>query len=64
MWDMGRALGRMGGLRAPVGMRGGQHELELHDAGVVLQLPVLDTVELICNVSSPDVNLMKWKGRF
>lgn len=41
----------------PVGMGGGQHELELHHAGVVLQLAVLDTVQLIGNVGSPNVHL-------
>lgn len=48
-------------LGAPVGMRRGQHELKLHDARVVLQLPVLDAVELVCYVRSPDIHLTKSK---
>lgn len=41
----------------PVGMRGRKHELELHDAGVVLQLSMLDAVELVRDVRSADVDL-------
>lgn len=44
---------------APVGMRRRQHELKLHDARVVLQLPVLNAVELVRYVRSPNVHLMK-----
>lgn len=46
-------------LGAPVGMRRGQHELKLHDARVVFELPVLDAVELICDVCSPNIHLRK-----
>lgn len=44
-------------LEVPVGVGCGQHELELHDAGVVLQLTVLDTVEFISDVSSTNIHL-------
>lgn len=46
-------------LGTPVGMRRGKHELKFHDARVVLQLPVLDAVELIGYVCSPDIDLIK-----
>lgn len=41
----------------PVWVRGGQHELELDYARVVLQLPMLHTVQLVRDVSPPDVHL-------
>lgn len=44
-------------LEVPVGVGCGQHELELHDAGVVLQLTVLDAVEFISDVSSTNIHL-------
>lgn len=55
--------GRHGGsrgavhLEVPVGVGCGQHELELHDAGVVLQLTVLDAVEFISDISSTNIHL-------
>ena len=42
-------------------MGGGQHELELHHAGVVLQLAVLDAVQLVGNVRPSNVHLVKEK---
>lgn len=46
-------------LEVPVWVGRGQHELELHDAGVVFQLSVLDTVEFISDVSSTNIHLRK-----
>lgn len=42
-------------------MGGGQHELELHHTGVVLQLAVLDAVQLVGNVRPSNVHLVKEK---
>ena len=47
----------------PVGMGGGQHELELHHTGVVTELPVLNTVELVGDVSPSHVHLLTSRGR-
>lgn len=60
-----RVTGRGGESRAavhlevPVWVGCGQHELELHNAGVVLQLTVLDAVEFISDVSSTNIHLRK-----
>lgn len=43
----------------PVGVGRGQHELELNYTSVVLQLPMLNAVQLICDVGSSDVHLRK-----
>lgn len=41
----------------PVGVGGGQHELELHQAGAVGELPVLQAVQLVGEVPTPHVHL-------
>lgn len=43
--------------KVPVRVGCGQHELELYDTGVVFQLTVLDAVQFISDVSSPNVHL-------
>ena len=44
---------------SPVWMRCGQHELEFHHAGVVLQLPVLYAIKLIGDISPSNIHLVK-----
>lgn len=41
----------------PVWVRGGKHELELYDTGVVLQLSMLNAVQLVRDVCSANVHL-------
>ena len=41
----------------PVRVRRGQHELEVHGTGPVLQLVVLEAVQLIGDVPPADVHL-------
>lgn len=50
---MGRGTGR----RVPVGVGRGQHELEVHSTGAVLQLVVLEAVELVRDVAPAHVHL-------
>ena len=53
----GRGCRAAGRGHLPVGVRGGQHELEFYNTGVVFQLPMLDAVQLVGNVGSPHVHL-------
>lgn len=43
----------------PVRVGGGQHELEFHHAGVVLQLPVLYAIKFIGDISPSNIHLVK-----
>lgn len=47
----------------PVRVGGGQHELELHHEGAVGELPVLQAVEFVGDVASPDVHLGRGRAR-
>lgn len=47
----------MGGTPVPVGVGGGQHELELHEAGAIRELPVLQAVQLVGDVPPPHIHL-------
>lgn len=41
----------------PVWVRGGQHKLELHQAGAIRELPVLQAVQFVGKVPAPHVHL-------
>lgn len=47
----------MGESPVPVGVGGGQHELELHEAGAIGELLVLQAVQLVGDVTPPHVHL-------
>ena len=48
----------------PVWVGGGQHELELHQAGAIGELPVLQAVQLIGEVPASHVDLEGDSGRY